>query len=82
MVETLNRKILIRVQEYQRNPVHRNPIVTPQTRRIKSHGNGLGICLVVRARRAEVAAPPGIEIRDALTLYRILAQLFALLDIL
>ena len=36
--------------------------------------------LVVGARRAKVATPPGIEIRDALALKRIITRLFALLN--
>ena len=50
------------------------------TRRIPSHGNGSVVALVIRARRAVVAAPPGIEVRDALALCRILARLFALFN--
>ena len=33
---------------------------------IQSHGNGFAVLPVAGARRAEVAAPPGIEVRDAL----------------
>ena len=52
-----------------------------QTRRVPSHGNGLGICLVVGAWRAEETAPPGIEVCDALALYQSITQLFALLNV-
>ena len=48
---------------------------------IKSHGNGLVIALVLGAQRAEVAAPPGIEVCNALALCRIVARLFTLLNI-
>ena len=47
---------------------------------VKSHGNGLAFSLAVGARRTEVAAPPGIEVRDALAICRILAQYLAFLD--
>ena len=52
--------------------MHSNQIAKPRTRRIQSHGNGPGVLLEVRARRAEVTAPPGVEemiVRDAPTLY-------------
>ena len=49
---------------------------------VHPHGNGLDASLAVGARRAEVAAPPVFEVCDALTLYRILARLFAFLDVL
>ena len=50
-------------------------------RSIESHGNGFVVALVVCARRAEVAAPPGLEVCDAQALYRILARVFAFLNI-
>ena len=52
-----------------------------QTRRVPSHGNGFGICLVVGAWRAEVTAPPGIEVCDALALYRSITRLCALFNV-
>ena len=71
-MQRLNRTVLIQVQEYQRESMHSNQIVKPRTRHIQSHGNGPGILFEVRARRAEVTAPPGAEemiVRDAPALY-------------
>ena len=49
---------------------------------IQSHGNdGIFIFLVFGAKRAVVAAVPFVKERDAVALYRILAKLFALLNV-
>ena len=69
----------IPTRSYAREASHNTTNQKP-TRRIPSHGNGLVIALVVSARRAVVAAPPGIKVRDALTLCRILARIFALFN--
>ena len=53
-----------------------------QTRYIPSHGDGFGICPVFGAPRAKVAAPSGVEERDAVALCRISAQAFAILNVL
>ena len=62
----------IPTRSYARETSHNTTNKKP-TRRIPSHGNSLVIALVVGARRAVVAAPPGIEVRNALALYRNLA---------
>ena len=63
--------------------MHTKHVITPRrnqkpTRRIQSHGNGLDICLVIFARRAVVATPPGGNIRNALAFCQILARPFTL----
>ena len=70
----------IRKARFHSHKLYRDTTNQKPTRRIPSHGNSLVIALVVGARRAVVAAPPGIEVRDALAFYRILARLFALLN--
>ena len=75
----MNRKILLGSGIPTGSHAHEEN--SPQTRRTQSHGNGLGIALVVGAQRAEVAAPPVVEVlkvRDAVTSYRSLARPFAL----
>ena len=80
-----NAETLIRVQEYDKrdsiNKLYHDTTNRKPTRRIQSHGNGLVNAFVVRTRRAVVAAPPGIEVRDALALCRVLARLFALFNV-
>ena len=74
----MNRKILLGSEIPTGS--HAHEANCPQTRCIQSHRNGLVIALVLGARRAEVAAPPVVEVlkvRDALTSYRSLARLFA-----
>ena len=51
------------------------------TRRVPSHGNSFGICLVVGAWRAEVTTPPGIEVCNALALYRSITRLCAFFNV-
>ena len=60
-------------------------VITPQTKKqtryVPSHGNGFRTCRVLGAPRAEVTAPPGIEERDAQTLYRSITRLCALFNV-
>ena len=52
-----------------------------QTRYIPSHGNGSAKGLEFGAPRAEVAAPSGVEERDAQALYRSFTRFCALFNV-